>query len=217
MSDGEFTAGPILKPGELFVIFLKAGMVFGGGLAIIGSLEEEFVRKRKLLTQEEFLTYYAIGRLIPSGTLTAMTAGFGYRFGGYMGSIVAMTALVLPAFVIIVAFAIMYGTIRDSALFSYLTVTILPAAIGLIVITAWRMGSEVKNSRFGLGLAIIAFVLVLIAGLHPIVVLMAGGVIGSIWYAPIKPVTEARNEIRQMANKTPIINRIGEGNEEEPR
>jgi chromate transport protein ChrA len=39
---------------DLFVIFLKAGLAFGGGLGILAVLEGELVTKRKALTREEF-------------------------------------------------------------------------------------------------------------------------------------------------------------------
>ncbi|PYT06081.1 MAG: hypothetical protein DMF60_10155, partial [Acidobacteria bacterium] len=43
---------------ELFYIFLKAGLAFGGGLGILAVLEEELVGKRRAVTTEEFLTIY---------------------------------------------------------------------------------------------------------------------------------------------------------------
>ena len=74
---------------DLFVIFLKAGLAFGGGLGILAVLEDELVTKRKALTREEFLTVYALGRIVPSGTMTALAAAFGTRFGGAPGSVMS--------------------------------------------------------------------------------------------------------------------------------
>jgi chromate transport protein ChrA len=53
---GEQRSVARLKHGELFLIFLKAGLAFGGGLGIIAVLEEELVTKRRLVSREEFLT-----------------------------------------------------------------------------------------------------------------------------------------------------------------
>lgn len=41
--------------------------------------------KRQALTREEFLTDYAIGRLVPSGMMSALAAAFDTRFGGFPG------------------------------------------------------------------------------------------------------------------------------------
>ena len=57
---------------ELFVIFLRAGLAFGGGLGILAVLEDELVTKRQALTREEFLADYALGRIVPSGTMSAL-------------------------------------------------------------------------------------------------------------------------------------------------
>jgi hypothetical protein len=61
-----------ITSGELFLIFLKAGLAFGGGLGILAVLEEELVDQRRAVTKEEFLTIYGIGRIVPSGTMTAV-------------------------------------------------------------------------------------------------------------------------------------------------
>ncbi len=38
---------------DLFVIFFKAGLVFGGGLGILSMLEDEFVSKRRAVTRDD--------------------------------------------------------------------------------------------------------------------------------------------------------------------
>jgi chromate transport protein ChrA len=45
-----------LTRGELFSIFFKAGLAFGGGLGILAVLEDELVSKRSAATRDEFLT-----------------------------------------------------------------------------------------------------------------------------------------------------------------
>ena len=44
---------------DLFLIFLKAGFAFGGGLAILAILDEELVRKRQAVAREDLLKTYA--------------------------------------------------------------------------------------------------------------------------------------------------------------
>src|SRR3989442_1996400 len=118
--------------GELFSICLKAGLAFGVGLGILAVLEDELVAKRRAVTKEEFLTIYGIGRIVPSGTMTALAVAYGYKFAGMWGTVIALTALVLPAFVLTVALTIAYRYLSDSRLFQLLPVTIMPAALALI-------------------------------------------------------------------------------------
>src|SRR5260221_13269595 len=117
--------------GELLSIFFKAGLAFGGGLGILAVLQEELVDKRRAVTKEEFLTIYGIGRIVPSGTMTALAVAYGYKFGGLPGTVIALTALSLPVFVLTIALTIAYHYLRNSRLFDLLPVTIMPAALAL--------------------------------------------------------------------------------------
>jgi chromate transporter len=164
---------------ELFLIFLKAGLAFGGGLGILAVLEEELVSKRRVVSRDEFLTIYGIGRIVPSGTMTALAVAYGYKFGGMPGTVIALTALVLPAFVLTIALTIAYRYLRNSSLFDLLPVSIMPAALALIVVAALKLGKDVFRPSRELVLASVAFALALFLRLNPALILMAGGILGA--------------------------------------
>jgi len=166
--------------GELFSIFFKAGLAFGGGLGILAVLQEELVDKRRAVTKEEFLTIYGIGRIVPSGTMTALAVAYGYKFGGLSGTVIALTALSLPVFVLTIALTIAYHYLRNSRLFDLLPVTIMPAALALIVVAALKLGKDVFRPSRELIFAVIAFALALFLRLNPAIILMAGGVLGAL-------------------------------------
>ncbi|GIV95461.1 MAG: hypothetical protein KatS3mg057_0118 [Herpetosiphonaceae bacterium] len=165
---------------HLFIIFIKAGLAFGGGLGILAVLEDELVTRRKLIAREEFLTTYSLGRIVPSGTMTALAVAFGYRFGGLFGSLVALVALVLPAFVMTVALTIAYAFLRDGPLFTLLPVTILPAALAFIVAAALRLGKDLMRPSLDLLLAVSALSGALFLDINPAILLLAGGAIGIV-------------------------------------
>ena len=165
--------------GELFSIFFKAGLAFGGGLGILAVLQEELVDKRRAVTKEEFLTIYGIGRIVPSGTMTALAVAYGYKFGGLSGTVIALTALSLPVFVLTIALTIAYHYLRNSRLFDLLPVTIMPAALALIVVAALKLGKDIFRPSRELIFAVIAFALALFLRLNPAIILMAGGVLGA--------------------------------------
>ena len=164
---------------EIFSIFLKAGLAFGGGLGILAVLEEELVHKRRAVTREEFLTIYGMGRIVPSGTMTALAVAYGYKFGGLSGTVIALAALSLPAFVLTIALTIPYHYLRNSRLFDLLPVTIMPAALALIVVAALKLGKEVFRPSRELVVACVAFALALFFRLNPALILLAGGILGA--------------------------------------
>jgi len=165
--------------GELFSIFLRAGLAFGGGLGILAVLEKELVGKRRAVTGEEFLTIYGLGRIVPSGTMTALAVAYGYKFAGLSGTVIALTALSLPVFVLTIALTIAYHYLRNSRLFDLLPVTIMPAALALIAVAALKLGKDVFRPSRELIIAGVAFALALFLRLNPALILLAGGVLGA--------------------------------------
>jgi chromate transporter len=164
---------------ELFSIFFKAGLAFGGGLGILSVLEDELVEKRRAVTEQEFLTIYGIGRIVPSGTMTALAVAYGYKFGGLLGSVIAIGALSLPAFVLTVALTIAYDYLRNSSVFALLPVTIMPAALALIAVAAIKLGKDVFRPSREFIMAGAAFAVALFFRLNPAWILLAGGVVGA--------------------------------------
>jgi chromate transporter len=171
-----------LSRGELFLIFLKAGLSFGGGLGILAVLEDELVSQRRVVSREEFLTIYGIGRIVPSGTMTALAVAYGYKFGGMLGTIIALSALALPAFVLTVALTIAYHYLRASRLIGLLPVTIMPAALALIVVAALKLGKDIFRPSIELVIAGVAFACALFLQLNPALLLLAGGVVGALMF-----------------------------------
>jgi chromate transporter len=179
ISEHKLQRGTLVTRGELFSIFLKAGLAFGGGLGILAVLEDELVGKRHAVTKEEFLTIYGIGRIVPSGTMTALAVAYGYKFGGLSGTVIALTALSLPVFVLTIALTIAYHYLRNSRLFDLLPVTILPAALALIVVAALKLGKDVFRPSRELLIACAAFALALLLRLNPALILLVGGALGA--------------------------------------
>ena len=168
---------------DLFLIFLKAGLAFGGGLGILAVVEDELVTKRKALTREEFLTDYALGRIVPSGTMTALAAAFGTRFGGVLGSVVALGALILPAFTLSVIFSAAYVALAGTAFLDVVPLTILPAALAFIVTAALRLGRDITVPSVEALLAAAAFVGAFVFHLSPALLLVAGGMASVIMFS----------------------------------
>jgi chromate transporter len=178
--------GPITRR-ALFLIFLKAGLAFGGGLGILAVLEQELVTKRRAVDREEFLRLYGLGRIVPSGTMTALAVAYGYRFAGLTGTGIALCGLVLPALVLTVALTAAYGLLQQQEwLLELLPVTILPAALAFIVVAGLRLGRDVFRPSRELLLAAAAFLGAVMLQLNPVVLLLAGGAAGTLLFGRTK-------------------------------
>jgi chromate transporter len=171
---------PTLSFRELFLVFFRSGLAFGGGTGLVAALEDELVSKKQVITREAFLEKYALARIAPAGTSASLAVAIGYQFGGLAGTVVALTALVLPGATLTVLLTMGYAALHGSPLLGMLSATLLPAAMAFIVLAAVKFGREVFQPSLDLVLAAGAFAGVLAFGLHPVVLLAAGGVVGLV-------------------------------------
>ena len=94
---------------DLIFIFLKLGLTsFGGPAAHIAMLQNEFVEKRKWLTNQEFLDLVGASQLIPGPNSTEIAMHIGYKKAGYLGLCFAGLSFILPAFFVVWALAMIY-------------------------------------------------------------------------------------------------------------
>ena len=87
---------------ELFLTFFKLGLfTFGGGYAMIPSLKEIVVEKKKWLSEEEMLEILAISESTPGPIAINMATFIGYRQKKVLGSVLSTLGVVLPSLIII--------------------------------------------------------------------------------------------------------------------
>ena len=87
---------------QLYWSFFKiGGLTFGGGLSMLPMLERELVQRRKWVTEEEILDFYAIGQSTP-GIIAVNTATFvGYKKEKILGGIFATLGMISPSIIVI--------------------------------------------------------------------------------------------------------------------
>lgn len=171
---------------QLFVIFLKAGCAFGGGLGVIFAMEQELVHKHKFLSRSEFMSMYAIGRIVPSGTVSAVSIGVGYKFKKFPGTLVALLGVMLPGFTLTLILAAFYTFLKESNSFNLINISIMPAAVGLIFISALNMGKDIFHSPLLISFVVVSFILSFFLGVNAALVLLAGGILGIIIFSKVK-------------------------------
>ena len=163
----------------LFVLFLRIGLAFGAGTGMSAVLQDELVRKRRAITRGEFMTLYGLARLVPSGSMTALAVAVGYRYRGIAGTVVVLGAMILPGFILTLSLTVVYTLLAGSAAMSVVNLTLMPAALAVVIVSAFRLGSEFLTPSLEPVLAIAAGIGVLVFGINPSLILLAGGIIGA--------------------------------------
>lgn len=171
----------------LVAVFGKFGaLTFGGGYAIVAMMEDEIVHRRHWMTAEELMDLIAIGESTP-GPIAVNTATFiGYKLAGIIGSLVAVLALVLPAWLIIILISSCYLTLRDNIWIASALGGIRVAAIVLILQACLRMGSKLKRNGFNALMLTGAFYLTAFPSVNAFYVIMGALLIGLFWHG-IRP------------------------------
>ncbi len=171
---------------KLFLIFLKAGLAFGGGLAVILAMEEELVRKHRLMEKKEFMDLFALARIVPAGGVSNLALGIGYKYKKIPGVFVALLGVTLPGFTLTIILAAMYAVLKENKLFDLVNISIMPSAVGLIFISALNMGKDVVHSPLLIAFAAASFVATFFIGINAALVLFAGGILGIIIFSKVK-------------------------------
>ena len=99
---------------ELFISFVKVGLLgFGGGLAIVRLIYDS-IQPFVDMTPEMFANIVAISQITP-GPLAVNTATYvGYETAGIGGAASATFGVVLPAFILVSIVARMIQQFKDS-------------------------------------------------------------------------------------------------------
>lgn len=169
----------------LFYTYFKIGLFgFGGGYAMLSLIQYEVVERQAWLTSAEFADIVAISQMTPGPIGINSATYIGYTVtGNVWGSIIATLAVCLPSFIIILLIAHFYGKFRKNKYVDYAFKGIRPATIGLIASAALLlMNPENFVDYKSLLIFAVAFVLVMFAKVHPILMILLAAVSGLILY-----------------------------------
>jgi chromate transporter len=173
-AESHSTAQRALEVGGLF---LKLGLTaFGGPAAHVGMMHAEVVRRRKWLSEQEYMDLLGATNLIPGPNSTEMAIHIGLRRAGWLGFLLAGLGFILPAvcMVLILAWAYVRFGARPEA--GWLLYGIKPVVIAIIAQALWRLRTTALKT---VPLAILAAAVIgLYAfGVNEIALLFGGGLL----------------------------------------
>src|SRR5262249_41127626 len=163
--------------GEVAALFLKLGFIaFGGPAAHIALMRDEVVKRRRWVSEQEFLDLLGASNLIPGPTSTELAIYLGYARAGWRGLVLAGGLLILPAALLTLAIAWAYVRYGSTPQAEWLLYGIKPVIIAVVVQAIWALGRTAFKGP--LYVAIGALVLALYAaGLNMIMLLLGAGIL----------------------------------------
>ena len=139
------------KIAYLFLAFLKIGaFTFGGGYAMIALFEREFVEKRKVLENDEFLDLVAIAESTPGPIAINVATYVGYRVLGIIGAIVSTVAICIPSVTVIFCISLFFDAFLENEIVASAFRGVQVCVIYLIISAGLKMFKKMKKKPFPL-------------------------------------------------------------------
>jgi chromate transporter len=172
----------------LAAVFLKLGTVaFGGPAAHIALMQEEFVRRRQWMSEQEFLDRLGAANLIPGPSSTEMAIYIGYSKRGWPGLIVAGCCFIIPAAILVCAIAAAYVRYGSVPQVSGVLYAIKPVVIAVVLQAFWKLAQTAVKAKT-LGAIGVVSVILLLLGFDNLLVLLGAGVLAAlpVFFARVK-------------------------------
>ncbi len=101
---------------QLFLSFLKIGFFgFGGGYAMLSLIQNEVVVRHSWITGSQLADIVAISQMTPGPIAINSATYVGYTVtGNIWGSLLATTAVCIPALTLMIAVTIFYSHLRNN-------------------------------------------------------------------------------------------------------
>lgn len=169
------------RPGliQLGFEFLRTGALAFGGLGVtLSLLQRGIVERHRWIEQTDIGEAMAFTKALPGSTGIQIVAYLGWKMRGWPGAMVAATAFIAPAAILMIAAAAGSMALPDRPWIQGALTGLLIGVVGLLVAAMWRLArGEIKHP---------ILIAVLLAGavlgffVHAVTVVVGAGLIGAL-------------------------------------
>lgn len=171
---------------RIFLAFLRLGLTsFGGPVAHLGYFRDEFVHRRRWLSEPSYADLVALCQFLPGPASSQVGMALGLSRGGYRGALAAWAGFTLPSALLLILFAIgiagRHSPVSTSALHGLKVV-----AVAVVAQAVWGMARTLCTDapRILLMLAAAGMTLCFPSALGQLVVIGAAGISGMLLLRP---------------------------------
>lgn len=189
------------SPLKILAIFTKLGLTsFGGPAAHLGFFREEFVARRKWLTEEKYADLIALCQFLPGPASSQVGLALGMLRGGKLGAAMAWIGFTIPsAIALILAATILTHipeTVSSGAIHGLKLV-----AVAVVANAVWGMAKKLCDTRTKATIAIAVVIIMILAATTwaQIGCIIAAAIAGRLLFTPRHTPPE-----NAPAGKTPV-------------
>ena len=190
-------------PWSVFLVFLRLGLTsFGGPIAHLGYFRDEFVVRRRWLSERSYADVVALCQFLPGPSSSQVGIALGLTRAGYGGAFAAWLGFTLPSAIALILFASLL--LHQGDLSPGMLQGLKIAAVAVVAQAVWGMARSLCPDRLRVTImAFAAITVLLLAGIWiPLLVLVMAGFVG---VALLKPPIG----LEQDALSVPVSRRSG--------
>jgi chromate transporter len=160
---------------ELTRVSARIGFLsFGGPAGQIALMHRELVDERRWVAEDDYLQALNLCHLLPGPEAQQLATWIGWKHHGWRGGLVAGALFVIPGALVMLGLSILYGFAAQLDWFAALFLGIKAAVLAIIAQALLRIAGRALKTPIQHGLAVAAFVaLLLFNAPFPLVVLAA--------------------------------------------
>ena len=148
---------------------LKIGLfTFGGGYAMIGLLENEFVSRKQWLTHDDFMDLVAIAESTPGPIAINCATYIGYKREKILGSVFATLGMIIPSLTIIYLISLFFNQFLAIEPVESAFKGIQICVIFLILSAGLKMLKKMKKTVFSITVVSATFVTMIVHSLFAV-------------------------------------------------
>ncbi len=123
----------------VFLIFLRLGLTsFGGPIAHLGYFHDEFVTRRRWLTERSYADLVALCQFLPGPASSQVGMALGLSRAGYIGALAAWAGFTLPSALAMILFALGISSF-DNAIAPGVLHGLKVVAVAVVAQAVWGM------------------------------------------------------------------------------
>lgn len=175
---------------QLVWSYLKIGFFgFGGGYAMLSLIHSEVVVRNEWLTNGEFSDIIAISQMTPGPIALNSATYIGYEVAGVLGSVVATTAVCIPALTLMILLTRFFLKLHNNRYVQSVVLAMRPVVVGMIMSAALLLifPHSDDGRSFIDGWSWLIFALALLGSakkINPILLIIVSGIAGVVIYWP---------------------------------
>jgi len=177
------------SPLEVLLVALRLGLTsFGGPVAHLGYFHNEYVVRRRWLSEETYSEVVAIAQALPGPASSQTGIAVGMLRAGYLGGLMAWIGFTLPSALALIAFGYGVSEIGDVSEADWLH-GLKIAAVAIVALAVWSMARSLAPDKERATIAVAAAIVVLSweTAFAQVAVIAVAGVIGWRMFRDLPP------------------------------